>query len=344
MKSWYKWLSIGASTLGIFACIRLVTDVPAGSKYWEHPLSFIAIEFLMTFIGVALIFLFIPYWCKLNGDGKKEKSWKSALTEWGGLFGVTLLLVHGVIFVTRVFTKSSFEINGIVIADVVVVLFAFLTYQGTRLRQWEEAYADQHLLLEKIKNDQLQTELKFLRSQYHPHFLFNALNTAYFQIDEANPLPRRTLEMLSELLRYQLYGGHQKVPIRQELAYLRTYIELQKLRMSERLQLELTVDPALEEQPVYPLLFLPLIENAFKYVGGAYRIDIRFTAGPKQIGMAVFNTLPSSADCLPSPRGIGLENLKRRLELLYPAQYSLEIADRDPETYRAELILKEEQT
>ena len=343
MKNWYKWFSLLPATLGFFACIRLVTDVPKGYKYWENPWPFMLIELLMAFIGVCMLFFFIRYWCKLHGDGRRKRGWKAAVTEWGGLVGFTLAVVTGVIFITRVFTKASFDLPGLVIAGVVSVLFAFLFYYGVRSRRLEEAYTAQHLLLEKIRNDQLQTELKFLRSQYHPHFLFNTLNTVYFQIDEANPAPRRTLEMLSELLRYQLYGGNRKVPVRQELDYLRTYIDLQKIRMSERLHLELTVDPALDEQPVYPLLFLPLIENAFKYVGGAYRIDIRFTGGPGQIALSVSNSLPPPEVRPPHAPGIGLENLRRRLELLYPEHHSLTIRDCDPDAYHIELLLKEKE-
>ena len=104
--------------------------------------------------------------------------------------------------------------------------------------------------------------------------MFNALNTVYFQIDESNKAPRRTLEMISELLRYQLYGGNQKVSILQEIDYLKTYIALRKLRMSERLRLRVEFPPELNELNIYPLLFLPLVENAFKYVGGDYQLDI----------------------------------------------------------------------
>ena len=144
----------------------------------------------------------------------------------------------------------------------------------SELKYWIKITPEQRIQLEKIKNDQLQTELKFLKSQYHPHFLFNALNTVYFQIDESNKAPRRTLEMISELLRYQLYGGNQKVSILQEIDYLKTCIALRKLRMSERLRLRVEFPPELNELNIYPLLFLPLVENAFKYVGGDYQLDI----------------------------------------------------------------------
>ena len=130
----------------------------------------------------------------------------------------------------------------------------------------------QRLQLEKIKNDQLQTELKFLKAQYHPHFLFNVLNTVYFQIDENNEAPRHTLEQLSDLLRYQLYNDGEKVQVRVEVEYLKQYISLCKLRATKRLQLQVHFDEMEAQVEIYPLLFVPLVENAFKYVGGNYFI------------------------------------------------------------------------
>lgn len=341
MKKINKLLSAAGAALGLFACIRLVTDVPAGYWYWDNPWSFIAIELSLTFIGVCLLDIFMPYWFRVNGSGRKLRTWKTVLVEWGGLFLYTFVVINGIILVTRFLTKAEVRIDSLTIADVVATLFAFAYYQQMRSTQLEEAYATQHLLLEKMKNDQLQTELKFLRAQYHPHFLFNALNTVYFQIDEKNPQPRRTLEILSDLLRYQLYGENRKVAIRQELDYLKTYVEFQKLRMSERLRLEMSVDPALQEQLVYPFLFLPLIENAFKYVGGAYRLEIRFTGGERRIGLTVFNSLPPLAERpVHRPQGIGLDNLRRRLELLYPGAYMLAVDEGDPDCYKAELTIE----
>ena len=181
--------------------------------------------------------------------------------------------------------------------------------------------------------------MKFLRFQYHPHFLFNALNTVYFQIDETNEAPRRTIEMLSDLLRYQLYGGSQKVPVQKEIDYLRTYMNMQKLRMSERLRLDVSFSPSLCEQPVYPLLFLPLVENAFKYVGGDYRIDYRMTDEAGKILFEITNSLPPLPPSPSGKKGIGLENLKRRLELLYPEKHSL-VVKKEPELYSVKLMIE----
>ena len=96
-----------------------------------------------------------------------------------------------------------------------------LYFAIVRGNQYLKNYVGQKIQLEKIANDQLQTELKFLKAQYHPHFLFNALNTIYFQMDDNVAEAKKTVEKFSELLSYQLYDQQQTVPISQEIDYLK---------------------------------------------------------------------------------------------------------------------------
>jgi len=203
------------------------------------------------------------------------------------------------------------------------------------------AYVDNRVLLEKVTNDHLQTELKFLKSQYHPHFLFNALNTIYFQMDEDLPGAKNSIEKFSELLRYQLYDQQQQVPVKNELEYLRSFIDLQKVRSSDKLQLDLSFDKALNGQLVYPLLFLPLVENAFKFIGGNYRLIINARLVDKKIVFLVENSIPELEPPATPNGGIGLENLNRRLDLLYPGKHSLS-AKKEHDTFIAELKLEYE--
>jgi LytS/YehU family sensor histidine kinase len=187
-------------------------------------------------------------------------------------------------------------------------------------------YIEQSLQLEKVKVDQLETELKFLKSQYHPHFLFNALNTIYFQVDENDKDAKQSIEQLSDLLRYQLYNIEQEVTMEQEINYLKSYIAFQQLRMNEKLILETYFDPDLKKQKIHPLLFQPLIENAFKYVRGEYRIQLEMKLNGNQIKSEIKNSISQSQNTNnKKDEGIGIENLKRRLDLLYPNKYNLEI-------------------
>jgi len=188
-----------------------------------------------------------------------------------------------------------------------------------------------------VKTNLLQTELKFLKAQYHPHFLFNALNTIYFQMDENVGEAKRSVEKFSELLRYQLYDQQQMVAVSNELHYLQNFIDLQKVRSSDKLQLKVYFDPSLNGQQVYPLLFLPLVENAFKYVGGNYQIKVEATGSEQQIHFYVENSVP---EVIPSSKqgGIGLENLQRRLQLLYPGRHELDIS-KENDCFKVSLIL-----
>jgi LytS/YehU family sensor histidine kinase len=201
-----------------------------------------------------------------------------------------------------------------------------------------QAYIDNKLQLEKITNDHLQTELKFLKAQYHPHFLFNALNTVYFQMDDDVAGAKRSIEKFSGLLRYQLYDQQQQVTVKQEISYLQNFIKLQQVRTSEKLQLSVYFDPALNGQPIYPLLLLPLVENAFKYVGGDYKICLAARLAEGALNFTVCNSMPAYIPAKLNS-GIGLENLRRRLELLYGGKSSVETI-KENDTFKATLYIK----
>ena len=121
--------------------------------------------------------------------------------------------------------------------------------------------------------------------------------------------------------------------------YLKKYISLWKLRSTERLQLQVYFDEALQEQEVYPLLFVPLVENAFKYVRGEYHIKLNMYLKEDRLYFYVENTISDMLPPLQQKQGIGIENLKRRLELLYPDNYTLNIK-KEKTLFKVELVLK----
>jgi two-component system LytT family sensor kinase len=160
-------------------------------------------------------------------------------------------------------------------------------------------------------------------------------------MDEDIAGAKRSVEKFSELLRYQLYDQQQPVPVFQEIEYLQSYIELQKTRSTSKLQLRVFVDPKLTDQLVYPLLFLPLVENAFKFVGGDYQMQVRAWLEPGQIKFLVQNSVLEVVKSNSATGGIGLENLSRRLKLLYPDKHHLNI-EWKKEVFNAELSLNYE--
>ena len=208
-----------------------------------------------------------------------------------------------------------------------------LLYFAIVRNNYLKEYIQQRLQLEKIANDQLQTELKFLKAQYH-RIPFNTLNAIYFQMDENVAAAKKTWRNF-QLLRYQLYDQQQTVPISQEIEYLNSFIGLQKLRSSEKLQLTVHLIKTWDQQ-VFTVI-LPFVENAFKYVGGDYKLQIEASNGENQLSFHITNSLP--VDMPPVANGgIGLENIKRRLELLYPGKHEL-IIQKEKEKFTATLTL-----
>ena len=337
MKFFWKYIFPALFGLLIYTSIRLVTDTATGYKFWERSWKINAIE-----ITVVVLVTFFSDWLlkrTIRNFQKKEKnsSVKSVTIEFSKILVIGLLILNPVVYLIHYLTNDPPGWDDITIANVVVALFLLLHYAVIRGNAFIKAYVDQKLQLEKIKNDSLETELKFLRAQYHPHFLFNALNTIYFQMDEDVNAAKQSVEKFSELLRYQLYDQQQTVPVSQEIEYLKNFIQLQRIRSSERLKLAVHFDETLKDQQVYPLLFLPLVENAFKYTGGDYSLNIAATNGQGKIKLLVENSMPHPAP-ENAKRGIGLENLKRRLELLYPGHYELNIK-KEPGRFTAVLAV-----
>lgn len=212
---------------------------------------------------------------------EKKANWKEYV--WVFLINFVFLNIMHTFIMFCITMAGTFKWGESALINVTGALLAFLYYIMIRNRILFKSLIEQSLQLEKVKVDQLETELKFLKSQYHPHFLFNALNTIYFQVDENNKVAKQSIEQLSDLLRYQLYDIEKEVTMEQEINYLRSYIAFQQLRMSERLMLDLYFDPQLKEQKIHPLLLQPLIENAFKYVRGDYKIKLEIKVDGNQI-------------------------------------------------------------
>src|SRR5690349_14274886 len=121
--------------------------------------------------------------------------------------------------------------------------------------------------LQKIKIENLNSEINYLKAQINPHFLFNSLNTLYAQIDQKNVDAKRTLEKISEMLRYQLYEcNNETISMEKELEYIGNYIDLQRMRKENNVDISYQYDEAVKIFRVAPLLFIPFVENAFKHL------------------------------------------------------------------------------
>ena len=338
MKSVWRYIFPFIFGLLVYATIRAVNDTPAGEKFWTRPWMVNAIEIVSVAAVSYLIQFMLNYFIKrFSDDSRKPINTRTILKEFGTVFLVNFIIINCTIIPMAALTDDGLQLGDFVIAHIIPALYVLLYFAIARGNYYLKNYVAQKVQLEKITNDQLQTELKFLKAQYHPHFLFNALNTIYFQVDEDTATAKRSIEKFSDLLRYQLYDQQQTVPVSREIEYLESFIALQKMRSSEKLQLKVDFDKSLGGQQVYPLLFLPLVENAFKYVGGDMKIDIVAAQQNGHINFKVENSIPAYYDSVKTG-GIGLENLKRRLELLYPQEHELNI-EQTADRFQAELKL-----
>ena len=174
-----------------------------------------------------------------------------------------------------------------------------------------------------------KTELKYLKAQLNPHFLFNGINSIYHLIGKNNSLAKNTLLQFSGLLRYQLYESNTTyISLEKELEYITQYVQIEEIRKGDDIDLNYTIDFNNSTQKVAPLLLIPFIENAFKHVSNhpdnsTNKIHIQIEEANNILSLKVENTFDSFNH--KKIGGVGLVNVKRRLDLLYPEKHQLKI-------------------
>lgn len=203
---------------------------------------------------------------------------------------------------------------------------------------------EQQRIQHQLNQERLTSELKFLKSQINPHFLFNTLNSLYaLTLQKSDNAPDMVLK-LSTMLRYILYDCQtDSVTLSAEVTYLQDYIELEKMRFGDRLQIMFEQSGDLSPK-IVPMLLQPFVENAIKHgvarnIRGGW-VHILLSTKNEVITFEVRNNLTETAPSLVSkqPGGIGIQNVIRRLELLYPHQHELTIQD-TPEEFQVKLTL-----
>ena len=182
----------------------------------------------------------------------------------------------------------------------------------------------------QLQKEKFETELKFLKSQVNPHFLFNALNNIYtLSVLKSDAAPENLLK-LSAMLRYVLYDCKEPtVPLAKEIEYLRHFIALNMLKDSRGLNVKANLDESRPQLRIAPMLFIPFVENAFKHskvedLANGW-IDIQLKTEDAAVILEVKNSLPKTGVTKNETGGIGLENVQRQLELLYPDRHELRI-------------------
>jgi two-component system, LytTR family, sensor kinase len=251
---------------------------------------------------------------------------------------VTFEIIYKVVYPDRAHTL--FIIPKMVIDAVYVQLIAGLGSMIYVIQKWME----QQRINETLMKEKVAAELALLRSQVQPHFIFNTLNNIYMLSLKNSPLTSDMIYRLSALLSYMLYDSKRNlIEVEKEIDYIKNYINLEKIRYGERLDVQMSIINDVKGVQVPPLLFLPLVENAFKHgVSNAVEeswIHIDISLKKRVLIFKIENSL-----CLEKAttngfgNGLGLDNLRKRLEILYPDNFELKLL-KDTDSHLAVLKL-----
>jgi sensor histidine kinase YesM len=225
----------------------------------------------------------------------------------------------------------------------------FLVYVGVstllKLSKGWFQLAEAKTKLAETRQEKLDAELEALKSQVNPHFLFNSLNNLYGLSLKGDKKTPASILKLSEVLRYMIYEAKdEKVRLEKEIAFIENYINLQRLRSDHHARISLEIVGEVREQRIAPLLFIPFVENSFKHgikgeTGESY-VDVKMEVGDDFVDFTCRNNVGSIDDVEQKKYGgIGLENVKKRLELIYEDRYTLELDEAEDE-YKVHLTIE----
>lgn len=265
-------------------------------------------------------------------------------------FTAVILSVFGYLIVQSLF---DFYLYGFVVgpmrnSDLTGALsynfFSTLWYLGLMLAlKLSMDWYGQQLIIQKITVEKLNTEVNFLRAQVNPHFLFNVLNNLYALTLKKSELAPDIVLKLSEMMEYMLYDSTDvRVPLEKEVAYLSNYIELERLRFNSEAVITFTTDAELKGYEIAPLLLLPLVENAFKH-GLSKQTQNGWLTVSVALEKSILTVIAENAKPLSvaakNKGGIGLDNLRKRLALLYPGRHNLQLEDKT-NAFLAKLVIE----
>ena len=298
-------------------------------NYWNsfENSSLIAIILCFPIVFVINSYLLIPFLAK-------NKKWF--------LYFVLVILLFLFIEWFRILANSDVQFLGNENISISFVLAFAMSWLFITTRDWFLNLR----LIEKLKGENLITEIAFLKAQVDPHFMFNTLNAMYaLALEEESPKTADSIIKLSTLMRYNLHDSNEAfISIEKEIDYIEKYIALQKLRLNENNQLDVDIklDTSVTQNiKIAPLLLIPFIENAFKFGVSPSKeteIVIKIHVINNSIELETSNTFYNNAVDR-ELKGIGLQNVKKRLNLLYPKQHTL-TSNQSGEKYFTHLIIK----
>ncbi len=324
-----KWLSI---LMGILYLIGILEADPT------HAL----ISILFTLALLSIIAFLFMYHRSIKKGKNIIRSWSiSKFSFWSLIIHISTVLVFIISYTFE--TKATSEGNLVLLENDELVMdllfpmifFMIIVFFISWLIRQIKSIID-------LKNEKKKNELLHLKSQVNPHFFFNTLNNLYGLVEEDKQKAQKLILKLSDMMRYSIYEGQRDfVTLEQEIEYLKNYIELHKMRYHKQTKVNFDYNVKDKTSVIMPLLFIILLENAFKHGIENLRkeayINIQISSTSNQIDFSIENNFDPAE--VTSEKGIGLQNLKRRLELVYPHKHSLSFTVIE-NLYKAQLTLQ----
>lgn len=234
-------------------------------------------------------------------------------------------------YLSSAFRKSSVSIHMALLAG----LRGGLTVAGiaAAIKLMKHWYVKEQRNLQ-LQKENVESQLQLLKAQVHPHFLFNTLNNIYSYTQNAAPLAAKMVTGLSDLLRFMLYEGNQRlVPLSKELKMIRDYISLEQIRYGNKLDIHLDLPEKTNDLYIAPLLLLPLVENCFKHGTSNMLeqpwINLQINLQGKIMHMKLLNGKLQEPNKENGSTGIGIQNVQKRLDLIYPDKHDFVINNED---------------
>lgn len=260
-------------------------------------------------------------------------------------FAIVISIFYGLIFILNMdYHGMPAPGRSLLSMMVLVYLVVILVSAFTLLKQNYSSIAENRALENKFLEAQLklkEQELHYLKLQVHPHFLFNTLNTLYgHALKKSEETPDMILK-LSNLLDYLLYQADKPlVSLGSEIEHIKDYIALEQMRFRDNLHIDLDLPDTIENIEIAPMLLIPFVENTFKHgqpIDGKLRISIRLQADEEQLQFTIKNSVKEDKQ-RETHSGLGLKNLEKRLQLLYPDRHSFS-AEKSGNSFEAHLSL-----
>jgi len=259
--------------------------------------------------------------------------YKRKYNQYGAVMLVSFIIILSITWLTlfMLMGQPKFNIRGHILFN--FFFFLFILAGSTAYRMIKDRTRADRIAREK-ENENLKTELSLLRSQASPHFMFNVLNNMVAMARKKSDLLEPSLLKFSSIMRYMLYDDdEEKVPLEREIEYLQSYIDLQQQRFGKNVHVNVDLQQVDDHHEIEPMLLIPFVENAFKHGTGMIedaQITIQLKTEQDKLFFNVQNRYdPSSVEIKDKTSGIGLTNVKRRLNLLYGNKQRLLVTQKD---------------